>query len=175
MLIQANNHVQTQEVDSMSALLLPTSSQPQLTQPQEVQLHGAISTTAPISSATPMLTSSAGPSSIAHSTPVAANMRPVITVPASTTLEENAATAQRFLEEYNRLNTVPPHRKDMNYNFPPGLFSTEVDLEGSQQAYRNLLVDLDRPEEFQRLFDQVEADPFHPQNVFQDIDFDVFD
>ena len=91
------------------------------------------------------------------------------------TVEENAATAQRILDEYNRLNPEPTHRKDMSYNFPTDLFSTEVNLEGSQQAYQNILTELENPEEFQKLFNQVEADPFRPPNMFQDIDLDIFD
>ena len=91
------------------------------------------------------------------------------------TLEENAATVQRILDEYNSLNPEPTHRKDMNYSFPNDLFSTEVNLEGSQQAYQNILTELDNPEEFQKLFIQVEADPLRPQNMFHDIDLDIFD
>lgn len=95
-------------------------------------------------------------------------------MPSTTTLEENAATAQRFLEEYQRMNVTPPLRKDMNYEFPSGLFTTEVDLAGSQLAYRNLLLDLDNPEDFEQLFEQIEADPFRAQNIFEDIDLECF-
>ena len=116
---------------------------------------------------------------IAHSTPTSfihAGAGPVLSTPASTTLVENAATAKKILEEYIKMNAVPPHRKDMNYNFPPGLFPSEVDLEGSQRAYENVLRGLDNPDDFQRIFNQIEADPFHQQNIFGDIDLgDVFD
>ena len=94
---------------------------------------------------------------------------------AGITVEENAATVQRILDEYNRMNPEPVHRKDMNYSFPPDLFSSEVNLEGSQQAYQNILTELENPEEFQKLFIQVEADPLRPQNMFHDIDLDIFD
>ena len=100
---------------------------------------------------------------------------PFRTIFAGITVEENAANAQRILDEYNRMNPEPTHRKDMNYTFPSDLFSTEVNLEGSQQAYQNILTELENPEEFQKLFNQVEADPFRPPNMFQDIDLDIFD
>ena len=100
----------------------------------------------------------------------------VFSSPADTTFEENAATVQRILEEYHRLTAEPPNNKDMNYQFPPDLFTTEVDLEGSQQAYRNLLTELDNPADFGKLFNQVEADPLRPQtSLFQDINLDIFD
>ena len=91
------------------------------------------------------------------------------------TVEENAATVQRILDEYNRMNPEPVHRKDMNYSFPTDLFLSEVNLEGSQQAYQNILTELENPDEFQKLFIQVEADPLRPQNMFHDIDLDIFD
>ena len=99
----------------------------------------------------------------------------VLSTPASTTFEENAATVERILDEYHKANTQPPHRKDHNYNFPQGLFTSEIDLEGSQQAYQNVLHGLDNPEEFLQMFNQIEADPLRPQNIFGDIDFDPFD
>ena len=94
---------------------------------------------------------------------------------AATTLEDNALAAQRILDEYNKLNPVPIHRRDMNYQFPPGLFSTEVDLEGSKSAYENLLMELSDPRDVAMLFSQIEADPRRPQNVFQDLSLDIFD
>ena len=63
----------------------------------------------------------------------------VLTTPAQTTFEENAVRAQQILQEYTQLNAVPRHRKDFNYDFPSGLFSSEVDLEGSQTAYHNIV------------------------------------
>jgi len=93
-----------------------------------------------------------------------------------TTIEENAATVQRILEDYNRIHNVPQPRKDMDYKFPEGLFSTEVDLRGSQEAYRNILTEFDNPADFTLLFDQVEADPMRPpNNMFQDLSMDIFD
>ena len=99
----------------------------------------------------------------------------MLSTPATTTIEENAATVQRILEDYNKMTAVPPHRKDMNYQFPDGLFSTEVDLEGSQEAYRNILQDLENPADFASLFDQVEADPMRSNNMFKDLNMDTFD
>lgn len=92
-----------------------------------------------------------------------------------TTIEENAAAVQRILEDYNKMHAVPPHRRDMNYQFPQGLFSTEVNLEGSQEAYRHILTELDNPADFASLFNQIEAIPTRPQNVFPDINMDIFD
>ena len=37
---------------------------------------------------------------------------PILTTPAATTLEENAATAHRVLEQYQKQTGSPPHRKD---------------------------------------------------------------
>ena len=34
---------------------------------------------------------------------------------------------------------------------------------------------LDNPDDFQRMFNQIEVDPLRPQNVLGDMDFDVFD
>ena len=99
----------------------------------------------------------------------------VLSTDAVTTIEENAATVQRILEDYNRMHTAPQLRKDMNYKFPEGLFNTEVDLLGSQQAYQNILTEFDNPADFTMLFDQVEADPLRPSNMFQDLSMDIFD
>ena len=101
---------------------------------------------------------------------------PILTTPAATTLEENAATAHRVLEQYQKQTASPPHRKDLNFEFPPGLFpEKEVDLEGSLQAYQILQQGMENPEQFLDMFVQREADPFHQQHMFGDIDFDVFD
>lgn len=99
----------------------------------------------------------------------------VLSTEAVTTIEENAATVQRILEDYNRMHTVPQQRKDMNYKFPEGLFNNEVDLLGSQEAYLNILTEFDNPADFTLLFDQVEADPMRPNNMFQDLSMDIFD
>jgi len=93
-----------------------------------------------------------------------------ISTPAAITIEENAATAQHILDEYNRLHTAPPVNKDMNFNFPPGLFNGEVNLKGSEYPYRHLLQDLEHPEEFTELFKQVPANPLKLPNAFQDLD-----
>ena len=93
----------------------------------------------------------------------------VISSPAAITMEENAATAQHILDEYNRVHTVQPVRKDMTFNFPPGLFSQEVDLSGSEFSYRQLLQELDDPAGFTELFKQVPANPLKVPNVFEDI------
>ena len=101
---------------------------------------------------------------------------PILTTPAATTLEENAATAHRVLEQYQKQTASPPHRKDLNFEFPPGLFpEKEVDLEGSLQAYQILQQGMENPEQFLDMFVQREADPFHQQHMFGDIDFNVFD
>lgn len=92
-----------------------------------------------------------------------------------TTIEENAAAVQRILEDYNRMHTVPPRKRDMNYHFPEGLFNTEVDLEGSQEAYQHLLTGLDNPADFVKLFNQVEPDLVHPHSIFHDLSMDIFD
>lgn len=98
-----------------------------------------------------------------------------LSTPAMTTIEENAAAVQRILEDYNKMHTLPPHRRDMNYPFPEGLFSTDVNLEGSQEAYRNILTELDNPGDFASLFNQIEAIPTRQQNVFPDVNMDIFD
>eukprot|EP00731_Ephydatia_muelleri_P007623 Em0003g1871a len=90
-------------------------------------------------------------------------------------LQENAEAAHKILEEYEKSNASSSNRKDLHYNFPPGLFSSEVDLEGSQVAYQYLLQGLDNPNDFQQLLVQVEANPLHSQNMFGDINFDIFD
>lgn len=99
----------------------------------------------------------------------------VRSTPAMTTIEENAATVQRILEDYNKIHSRPIHRRDMNYPFPEGLFNTEVNLEDSQGAYRNIMTEFDNPADFTALFDQIEADPLRPNNMFQDINMDIFD
>ncbi len=102
-------------------------------------------------------------------------MGPVLSTAASTTFEENAATVQRILEEMQRMNPQPIHRKDHSYNFPQGMFPTEVDLEGSQQAYQHLVHGLDNPSDFLKMFDQIEADPLRQQTIFGDLNFEPFD
>ena len=92
-----------------------------------------------------------------------------------TTIEENAAAVQRILENYNKSHAVPAHRRDMNYQFPEGLFNTEVNLEGSQEAYRNIITELDNPGDFASLFDQIEAIPTRQSNMFPDVNMDMFD
>ena len=92
-----------------------------------------------------------------------------------THIQENAEAAHKILEEYEKSNASSSNRKDLHYNFPPGLFSSEVDLEGSQVAYQYLLQGLDNPNDFQQLLVQVEANPMHSQNMFGDINFDIFD
>ena len=107
-----------------------------------------------------------------HSSP----LPPILTTPATTMLEENAATAHRVLEQYQKQTASPPHRKDLNIEFPPSLFpEKEVDLEGSLQAYQILQQGMENPEQFLDMVVQREADPFQQQHMFGDIDFDVFD
>lgn len=102
-------------------------------------------------------------------------MQPLST-PAMTTIEENAAAVQRILEDYNKMQTnPPPHRKDMKYPFPEGLFNTEVNLEGSQEAYRNMTTELENPADFASLFDQIEAIPTPQNYIFADMNMDIFD
>ena len=98
----------------------------------------------------------------------------VVSQPSKVTVEQNAATAQRILEDYLKKNAPPPRRKDTNYPFPPGLFQSEVDLEGSAQAYHYHIEGLDS-NDLQQILNQVDADPFKPNNVFDDLDFDFFD
>ena len=61
---------------------------------------------------------------------------PFLTAPADTSLKENADTAKRIVEQCQLQVAPPPHRKDMNVEFPPGLFppEKEIDLEGSHQV-----------------------------------------
>ena len=109
------------------------------------------------------------------STPAGLPSSVVVSVPANTTIEDNALAAQKILDEYNRVTAPPPRKKDMNYSFPPGLFTAEVDLEGSELAFRNLLEGLETDQDLQDLLNQIDADPFKPSNVFSDLDFDIFD
>jgi PAS domain-containing protein len=97
---------------------------------------------------------------------------PLLTSPADTSLEENAATAKRVLEQYQQHVAPPPHRKDLNMEFPPGLFppEKEINLEDSHQAYQILQAGLEDPTQFIDLFTQVEADPFRQQHMLGDID-----
>ena len=99
----------------------------------------------------------------------------VVSVPANTTIEDNALAAQKILDEYHRVTAPPQRKKDMNYSFPPGLFTTEVDLEGSELAFRNLLEGLETDQDLQDLLNQIDADPFKQSNIFSDLDFDIFD
>ena len=68
---------------------------------------------------------------------------PLLTSPADTSLEENAATAKRVLEQYQQQVAPPPHRKDLNMEFPPGLFppEKEINLEDSHQVSRGLYLE----------------------------------
>lgn len=134
----------------------------------------------PSSTVTPGTSSVMGPSSFATQSAPSDMAQPsfitadtsgaAISTPAAVTIEENAATAQHILDEYNRLHTAPPIRKDMNFSFPPGLFTHEVNLMGSEYPYRHLLQELDNPSEFTELFKQVPADPLKVPNAFQDLD-----
>ena len=99
--------------------------------------------------------------------------RTVISSPAAITMEENAATAQHILDEYNRVHTVPPVRKDLNYSFPEGLFTNEVNLVGSEYPYRHILQEFHNPAEFTDLFKQVPANPFNLPSAFEDLDLIV--
>jgi aryl hydrocarbon receptor nuclear translocator len=100
----------------------------------------------------------------------------VLMQPADTTVQENALATQKIVDNYLKQVMPPPHRKDMNYEFPPGLFTDEVDLEGSAQAYYNLIEGLENSSDFQQLLNQVDADPFKTSsNVFTELDLDIFD
>ena len=98
----------------------------------------------------------------------------IISQPCDVTVEQNAQLAQRILDEYMKNNAPSPNRKESGYQFPPGLFPTEVDLEGSAQAYHYHIEGLDN-QELQQILNQVDADPFKPSTVFGDLDFDFFD
>ena len=63
----------------------------------------------------------------------------------------------KFLDEYNRLISPTPQRVDMNYEFPEGLFTTEVNLAGSAEAYQTLLGGLEPSNNLQQFLSQVEA------------------
>lgn len=73
------------------------------------------------------------------------------------------------------MTTPAPHRRDFNYSFPPGLFPAEVDLEGSAQAYHSLIDGLENCSDLQQLLNQVDADPFRSNNIFNELDLDIFD
>ena len=92
--------------------------------------------------------------------------------PADTTVQ---MTTQEIVDNYLRLTMPPPHRRDFNYSFPPGLFTSEVDLEGSAQAYRHLIDGLENSSDLQQLLNQVDADPFKSTNIFNELDLDIFD
>lgn len=99
----------------------------------------------------------------------------VVTQPADTTVQENALTAQKLVNDYLKMTTPAPHRRDFNYSFPPGLFPAEVDLEGSAQAYHSLIDGLENCSDLQQLLNQVDADPFRSNNIFNELDLDIFD
>lgn len=99
----------------------------------------------------------------------------VVSQPADTTVQENAVTAQKIVDNYLKMNVAPPPRRDFNYSFPPGLFPGEVDLEGSAQAYHNLIDGLDSNIDLQQLLNQVDADPFKSSAILNELDFDIFD
>lgn len=128
--------------------------------------------TQPTATSTPLAPATSGLVPAALSTTASG---PVFSTTASTTIEENAATVQRILEEIQKMHPQSVHRKDHNYSFPEGLFSSEVDLEGSQQAYQHLVHGLDNPNDFLKMFDQVEADPLRQQAIFGELNFDPFD
>lgn len=99
----------------------------------------------------------------------------IITQPCDVTIKQNAEMAQKILDEYMKKNApAPPQQKQPSYQFPPGLFQSEVDLEGSAQAYHYHIEGLDT-QELQQILNQVDADPFKSSNVFGDLDFDFFD
>ena len=98
----------------------------------------------------------------------------IVSQPCDVTVEQNAQLAQQILDQYMKNNAPSPHRKEPTYQFPPGLFPSEVDLEGSAQAYHYHIEGLDN-QELQQILNQVDADPFKPSNVFGDLDFDFFD
>ncbi|XP_064399542.1 protein cycle-like [Halichondria panicea] len=112
------------------------------------------------------------PSDMAQPTTIVSAEMPgaAISTPAAVTIQENAATAQHILDEYNRMHTTPMVRKDLNISFPPGLFTNEVNLMGSEFPYRHLLQELENPAEFTELFKQVPANPLKLPNAFQDLD-----
>lgn len=95
--------------------------------------------------------------------------------PADTTVQENAVTAQKIVDSYLKMTTPPVHRRDMNYGFPPGLFQSDVDLEGSAQAYHSLIEGLENCSDIQQLLNQVDADPFRSTSIFSELDLDIFD
>lgn len=130
---------------------------------------GSMANTTQSSSATPQS------EPILPSLPLVESTGTVISTPAAITMEENAATAQHILDEYNRLYVVPPPRKDLSFQFPAGLFNNEVNLVGSEEPYRHLLQELDNPANFPDLFNQVPANPLRTQNAFHDLDLDIFD
>ena len=99
----------------------------------------------------------------------------VVSQSADITVEQNAVTAQKIVDEYIKMTAPPPHRKDMNYSFPVGLFPGEVDLEGSAQAYHHLIDGLEENQDLQQILNQIDADPFRPSSVFGDLEFDLFD
>lgn len=99
----------------------------------------------------------------------------VVMQPADTTVQENAITAQKIVDKYLKMTAPPVHRKDMNYGFPPGLFPSEVDLEGSAQAYHSLIDGLENCTDIQQLLNQVDADPFRSTSIFSELDLDIFD
>lgn len=99
----------------------------------------------------------------------------ILTQPCDVTMKQNAEMAQKVLDEYMKNNAlVQPQSKAPSYQFPPGLFQSEVDLEGSAQAYHYHIEGLDS-QDLQQILNQVDADPFKSSNVFGDLDFDFFD
>ena len=118
--------------------------------------------------------SSSQPSNAVSSTKTGTNDTVIVSQPCNVTVEQNAQLAQQILDEYMKKNAPPAHQKESNYQFPPGLFPSEVDLEGSAQAYHYHIEGLDN-QELQQILSQVDADPFKPNNVFGDLDLDFFD
>ncbi len=147
-------------------------TQGMLSDPLSMLLMSSSTPTGPSSGDLSLSFNTSGPSDMAQPTTiVSAEMSgAAISTPAAVTIQENAATAQHILDEYNRMHTAPMVRKDLNINFPPGLFTNEVNLMGSEFPYRHLLQELDNPAEFTELFKQVPANPLKLPNAFQDLD-----
>ena len=105
--------------------------------------------------------------------PVLSSLYIGLSTETATTLEDNAATVQRILEDYNRMNVLPHPRKDMSNKLTEAMSNTEMGLPGSQQTYRNILTEFDNPADFALLFDQVESDSMQPSNMLQDLSMDI--
>ncbi len=118
--------------------------------------------------------SSHSASNVVSPTKSGTNDSVIVSQPCNVTVEQNAQLAQRVLDEYMKKNTPSNQKAENAYQFPPGLFPSEVDLEGSAQAYHYHIEGLDN-QELQQILNQVDADPFKSSNVFGDLNFDFFD